>query len=77
MRSAGGGAGVLRRGVPTFSPVPSPLHSQVCHRGLRPALGKVVSRTGVEEGGFPGSCGVNSREDKTLEADMETSYDDR
>lgn len=66
------GRGCCCRGVPTFSIAPSSLHNQACHQKLRRALDKMISKTRVEEGGFPGSYEVNSREDKNLEAEAES-----
>lgn len=37
-------------------------------------MGKMRSKTRVEKGGFPGSHGVNSREDKNLGAKVEPGY---
>lgn len=64
-----------RRGVPPFSPVPSSLHSQVGHSRPRPAVGKMVSKPRGEDGGFPGSGGMDHREETNLEAQLKPGFD--
>ena len=58
-----------------FSPVPSFLHDQFCPWEIQTGpWGRWAQRLGLRKVGFQAAMGVNSGEEKNLEAEMEPGY---